>query len=541
MAVEQLLVALGFTLFGVIVAVAITLLVMDRRLRRRTASAAAVTASASQRETKSTADPVAEEPQASGASTAVARQSVEDPIVIHDAVDADLFPVFEEEATGLLTRFGADLRFWAKHPDDTAPRASMLRALQMLKGSARVAGAMQLGEHAQRMEVAIEALGRGALEPAGLQQLRARFDTLQASFDRLRAAGSSVVEAPGTTQRMPQPAAPELPPAGGRTAEVAAAATPVTLVLPLAPVLARVRMLRVGESAIAVASDLIDEVQQVDAAVLAQAYRRHVHAFRGEDIPFYWAGALLQGPARHRRGPGERTGNSVVIVRSALQRVALHVDEVRGDHDVVVGNLGPPLSRLSGMDGMSVLASGAVALICNPVPATTVPGEPARALQHASAAAPVVDATAPAGSATRAAASSPATAHAVPVPLILVVDDSITVRLVAQRLLLREGYRVALAVDGLQALSRLQEERPAVVLSDIEMPGMDGFDLARNIRADGALAGLPIIMITSRIAEKHRQYARQLGVNHYLGKPYAEEELIKLVRLYTGAALLATA
>jgi chemosensory pili system protein ChpA (sensor histidine kinase/response regulator) len=115
------------------------------------------------------------------------------------------------------------------------------------------------------------------------------------------------------------------------------------------------------------------------------------------------------------------------------------------------------------------------------------------------------------------------------------VDDSITVRRVTQRLLQREGYRVSLAADGLQALERLQQERPAVVLSDIEMPRMDGFDLARNIRADASLAGLPIIMITSRIAEKHHDHARALGVNHYLGKPYAEDELLRLVRHYTSA------
>jgi len=117
---------------------------------------------------------------------------------------------------------------------------------------------------------------------------------------------------------------------------------------------------------------------------------------------------------------------------------------------------------------------------------------------------------------------------------VLVVDDSITVRRVTQRLLQREGYRVALAADGLQALERLQEERPTVVLSDIEMPRMDGFDLARNIRADTHLGDLPIIMITSRIAEKHREHAMQLGVNHYLGKPYSEEELLSLVRRYAG-------
>jgi len=96
----------------------------------------------------------------------------------------------------------------------------------------------------------------------------------------------------------------------------------------------------------------------------------------------------------------------------------------------------------------------------------------------------------------------------------------------------REGYRVALASDGLDALEKLQEEKPTVVLSDIEMPRMDGFDLARNIRGDARLRDLPIIMITSRIAGKHREHAKELGVDHYLGKPYSEEELLGLVRSY---------
>ena len=125
------------------------------------------------------------------------------------------------------------------------------------------------------------------------------------------------------------------------------------------------------------------------------------------------------------------------------------------------------------------------------------------------------------------------------VPLVLVVDDSITVRRVTQRLLAREGYRVALAADGLQALERLADELPTVVLSDIEMPRMDGFDLARNIRGDARLAHLPIVMITSRIAEKHREHAKELGVNHYLGKPYSEEELLSLVKHYCTQAVSA--
>ena len=177
---------------------------------------------------------------------------------------------------------------------------------------------------------------------------------------------------------------------------------------------------------------------------------------------------------------------------------------------------------------MSVLASGAVVLIYNPVALATVYGEQARDLRR--------DAQLAAGNEVAArtprAALMASTSQA---PLVLVVDDSITVRRVTQRLLKREGFRVALASDGLQALERLQEEKPSVVLSDIEMPRMDGFDLARNIRGDAQLRDLPIIMITSRIAEKHRQYARELGVDHYLGKPYSEDELIRLVRQYCAA------
>ena len=300
--------------------------------------------------------------------------------------------------------------------------------------------------------------------------------------------------------------------------------TQFKLVLPLTTAVTHVVMLRAGATSIGVPSNLVELVQRAGASDLETAYLEQRYPFGGDQVPFFWAGALLQSSARSDRGTAKT--NTIVIVRSAAQRVALHVDEVLGNQEVVVKNLGPQLSRLPGMAGISVLASGAVALIYNPVALAAVHGEQARQFQASGASA--------AGSAHGAAA---VVAPTVPpqIPLVLVVDDSITVRRVTQRLLQREGYRVSLAADGLQALERLQQERPAVVLSDIEMPRMDGFDLARNIRADASLAGLPIIMITSRIAEKHHDHARALGVNHYLGKPYAEDELLRLVRHYTSA------
>ena len=117
----------------------------------------------------------------------------------------------------------------------------------------------------------------------------------------------------------------------------------------------------------------------------------------------------------------------------------------------------------------------------------------------------------------------------------MVVDDSLTVRKITSRLLAREGYQVLIAKDGVEALEQLIDVIPDVMLVDIEMPRLDGFDLTRNIRADQRLKGIPIIMITSRTAEKHRNYAFEIGVNHFLGKPFQEEELLHLVAQHINA------
>jgi chemosensory pili system protein ChpA (sensor histidine kinase/response regulator) len=222
--------------------------------------------------------------------------------------------------------------------------------------------------------------------------------------------------------------------------------------------------------------------------------------------------------------------------------VALHVSQVLGNQEVVVKNLGPQLARLPGLAGMSLLSSGETVLIYNPVALATFYGDDARQrllhwIQSHPASASVAEASVPAP-----VVNAPTEDVAIPrnenhAPLVLVVDDSLTVRRVTQRLLQREGYRVTLARDGLDALEKLADERPAVMLSDIEMPRMDGFDLVRNVRGDTRLHDLPVIMITSRIAQKHREHAQDLGVDHYLGKPYDEEALLALVRSYVKAAV----
>ena len=319
---------------------------------------------------------------------------------------------------------------------------------------------------------------------------------------------------------------------GGRieTSSERGKGTRFKLVLPLTTAVTQVVMLRLGELVIGVAANVTEIVKRVPASDLEQSYRTGEFTHAGEQIPFFWAGALLQASSHSDEATAKYL--PVAIFRSAGQRVAVHVDEVLGNQEVVVKNLGPQLSRLPGLTGMSVLASGAVVLIYNPVALASVYGTQAGALRASGQAALAPGQSPQSGSSFAALLGG--SAH---VPLVMVVDDSITVRRVTQRLLKREGYRVVLAADGLQALELLQDEKPTLVLSDIEMPRMDGFDLARNIRGDAKLRDLPIIMITSRIAEKHREHARALGVDHYLGKPYSEDELMGLVRHYCATSV----
>ena len=327
--------------------------------------------------------------------------------------------------------------------------------------------------------------------------------------------------------------------------------TSFKLVLPLTTAVTQVVMMRIGELAIGVPANLIEIVRRASLKELQSAYNSGTYEYAGESLPFFWAGALLQHSSASRE-PATKT-IPVAVFRSAAQRVVVHIDEVLGNQEVVVKNLGPQLSRLPGLAGMTVLASGAVALIYNPVALATVYGAQARAMSFDPAQPHALESQAVSASQMGSleitdavprslsgdaqpvvplVPANPASISAPTVPLVLVVDDSITVRRVTQRLLQREGYRVTMAADGLQALERLAEELPSVILSDIEMPRMDGFDLLRNVRADEKLKHLPTIMITSRIAEKHREYAFELGANHYLGKPYNEEELLSLIRRY---------
>jgi chemosensory pili system protein ChpA (sensor histidine kinase/response regulator) len=221
----------------------------------------------------------------------------------------------------------------------------------------------------------------------------------------------------------------------------------------------------------------------------------------------------------------------LMILKSGNDRVAVHVDQIVGNREVVVKNIGPQLARMTGIAGATVLGSGDIVLILNPLPL-------AQRAAHANMRAPrTMPSNAPhaMGAVADMAVAARILPSAEPVQglrtqnIVMVVDDSLTVRRVTQRLLVREGYQVVLAKDGVDALEHLQAVTPDVMLVDIEMPRMDGFDLTRNVRGDERTRHIPIIMITSRTAAKHRNYALELGVNEFLGKPYQEDELLRLI------------
>ena len=258
------------------------------------------------------------------------------------------------------------------------------------------------------------------------------------------------------------------------------------------------------------------------------AYASGAYEFGDRALPFFWLGALLQARPRSRpsRRRATRTGRRRPQRRSSA--IAVHVDEVLGNQEVVVKNLGPQLSRLPGLAGMTLLASGAVALIYNPVALATLYGDAGargqRRRRRDRAAAPPAPArdgaAAPAGGAAGAGGrrfAHRAPRHAAPAAC-------------ARATAWRSPRTASMRSSG------WPRKCPQVVLSDIEMPRMDGFDLVRNIRADARWRDLPVIMITSRIAQKHRDHATELGVDHYLGKPYSEEDLLALIARYTAAA-----
>jgi chemosensory pili system protein ChpA (sensor histidine kinase/response regulator) len=275
--------------------------------------------------------------------------------------------------------------------------------------------------------------------------------------------------------------------------------------LPLTLAVTQVVLVASGTRTHALPAVLVEQVLQVREADLDAAFAAGSINVHGESIPLHYLPALLHEPG----GASGQRSSPVLVLKSGNTRVAVRVDEVLGNREVVIKNIGPQLARMPGIAGATVLGSGEIVLILDPVQLAGPGARPGRAADPAE--------------------TAPAPAPAARVATIMVVDDSLTVRKVTQRLLEREGYRVLLAKDGVDALEQMQETRPDLMLVDIEMPRMDGFDLTRHVRGNEATAALPIIMITSRTADKHRNVALGLGVDAYFGKPFQEDALLAAI------------
>lgn len=298
--------------------------------------------------------------------------------------------------------------------------------------------------------------------------------------------------------------------------------TEFRIYLPLTLAVTQALLVRAGGRTYAIPSSMIAQVLELKVDAL-----RALRAAGGTDwqdvhFDYRYLPRLLGDRVSQ---PEEQRFNWVLLLRAGAQTLALHVDALRGNQEIVVKNAGPQLARIVGISGATVLGDGEIVLILNPVALAS------RGLAGGEAAT-ARDTTAETLEALEAQETAPAEYQ----PTIMVVDDSLTVRKITGRLLEREGYRVITAKDGVDALERLLETVPDVILSDIEMPRMDGFDLLRNIRADERTRDVPVIMITSRLADKHRQFAEKIGASEYLGKPYEEGELLGLLQSYTAKA-----
>ncbi len=274
--------------------------------------------------------------------------------------------------------------------------------------------------------------------------------------------------------------------------------------LPVTLSVAQVVMVRVGTKEFAIPSVMVEQVQKLKQNDLISAYNANKIEWADREYPLHFLSKLV-GDVDHIAQHHVYT--PVILLRSGTYRTAVHVDEIIGNQEVVMKPMGTQLSRVPGMIGATVLGDGAIVLVINPVQLANREALSIGAIKVTTYA-PVVEEVK---------------------PVALVVDDSLTMRKVLSRVLEREGFEVVTANDGMDAVQKLQLIMPSIILTDIEMPRMDGFEFSRHVRDNAKTSDIPLIVISSRTAEKHRNVAKELGVNAFLGKPVQDDELIEQV------------
>jgi len=287
--------------------------------------------------------------------------------------------------------------------------------------------------------------------------------------------------------------------------------------LPLTLSISQALMLRVSEQLFAVPLSSVVNILEVPVEQLNSISlgRKPLLNYQDQVYPFMHLAVRLgiaPQPPAGRKVP-------VLLARSGGRVVAIQVDGLAGTREIVIKPLGAQLAGIEGLAGATILGDGSVVLILD-IPGLWITEEGMRVMHR-----PQADAAAGAEALDAGLSMLEPAAHVHVRPVVMVVDDSITVRKVTQRHLQKRGIDVLLAKDGIEALDVLRDQVPDVMLVDIEMPRMDGYELTSRIRSDARLKQIPIIMITSRAGDKHRDKAFALGVNEYMTKPYQEDEL----------------
>lgn len=298
-----------------------------------------------------------------------------------------------------------------------------------------------------------------------------------------------------------------------------------TVRLPFTLAMNQALLCTVGEQVYAIPLTSIEGVVRLTRDQLETYYaqgEKGVYHYGGQDYQVASLIALLGTGDPGLSGLDKRI--PVILVQTGDHRMALQVDSLLGNREIVVKSVGPQISNVPGVFGATILADGRVVLILDvsSLARLGVVSDSQSRFQSDEEEAEYYgsqDDTLPADQ-----------------PLVMVVDDSITMRKVATRLLERNHMQVVTAKDGVDAVAKLQEYHPDVMLLDIEMPRMDGYELATHMRNDERLRSVPIIMITSRTGEKHRQRAMEIGVERYLGKPYQEHDLLANLHELLGEA-----
>lgn len=289
-----------------------------------------------------------------------------------------------------------------------------------------------------------------------------------------------------------------------RISSVTTQGTNFTIRLPFTLAITQALIVRTGDEVYALPLPTVEGVARIARADLETLLSQSEPSYEyGEEIyRFRHLGMYLGGQSA--KLPEDDSYVPVILVRAGEFSAALLTDEMLTSREIVVKAVGPQLAGIRGISGATILGDGRIVLILD-IGALVRTG------------APVVE--------LKSAAPKPTDDR----PLAMVVDDSITVRRVMERFLQRNGMRVATAKDGLDAVSLLQDNKPDIILLDIEMPRMDGYEFATHVRNDERFSDVPIIMITSRVGDKHRARAIEIGVNDYLGKPYQDAQLLDAI------------